>query len=175
MILPDKSHVFALESDAFFAQHKLSDVAGHDTIDFAFIDGLHVFEQALRDVINVEKNARKDSVIVIHDCLPLDSFSSKPVRSSLFWSGDSWKVMAVLREFRPDLSCFTIPTAPTGLGVVTHLDPNNTVLVDHFDEIVANYRNRDYDWLVAQGLAETLGVFVNDWEQITGRITEANG
>jgi Methyltransferase domain len=38
----------------------------------AFIDGLHHFEQVLRDFINVEKRATSEGLIVIHDCIPFD-------------------------------------------------------------------------------------------------------
>ncbi len=32
-----------------------------------------------------------------------------------FHTGDVWKVVRCLREYRPDLDVFTIATAPTGL------------------------------------------------------------
>jgi tetratricopeptide (TPR) repeat protein len=172
--LPETTQVFSLGSDQFFEQHHLPDVIGHATIDFAFIDGLHVFDQALRDFMNVEKYSHPNTVVVIHDCLPLDSASSNPNRTTNFWSGDPWKVMAVLRKFRPDLTCFTLPTSPTGLGVVTNLNAGNRVLHESYDEIIASYQEKDYDWLVDEGLEETLGVFVNDWDQIVARIGEVH-
>lgn len=172
--LPDSTKVFKLESDTFFEQHDLAQLIGKPTLDFAFIDGLHVFYQALRDFINVEKFCRPDTVVLIHDCLPLDRISSEPVRTTNVWSGDPWKVMAVLRKYRPDLTCFTIPTRPTGLGVITNLNPENTVLDEQYNEIIATYRNRDYDWLKEEGLKETLGVFTDDWDQIVGRIKAAH-
>ncbi len=173
MPLPKTTQVFSLESDAFFEKYNLSVVTGHTSLDFAFIDGLHQFDQVLRDFINVEKCCRADSVVVLHDCLPLDKVSSESNRTTKFWSGDPWKVMAVLQKYRPDLTCFTIPTRPTGLGVVSKLDPNNRVLEDNMDEILATYQNCNYDWLLQQGLKETLGVFVNDWRQIMDRLSKA--
>jgi len=172
--LPETTQVFSLGSDQFFEQHHLPDVIGHATIDFAFIDGLHVFDQALRDFMNVEKYSHPNTVVVIHDCLPVDAVSSNPNRTTNFWSGDPWKVMAALRKFRPDLTCFTVPTSPTGLGVVTNLNSGNRVLHESYDEIIARYQDKDYDWLVDEGLDETLGVFVNDWDQIVARIGEAH-
>jgi len=172
--LPETTQVFSLGSDQFFEQHHLPDVIGHATIDFAFIDGLHVFDQALRDFMNVEKYSHPNTVVVIHDCLPVDAVSSNPNRTTNFWSGDPWKVMAVLRKFRPDLTCFTVPTSPTGLGVVTNLNSGNRVLHESYGEIIASYQDKDYDWLVDEGLDETLGVLVNDWDEIVARIGEAH-
>lgn len=63
--------LFPLTSDDFFEQHDLREVMGQETFDLGFIDGLHLFEQALKDFINLERYARADSVILIHDCLPI--------------------------------------------------------------------------------------------------------
>lgn len=172
--LPASTKVYPVESDTFFSQHNLTEITGKSTLDLAFIDGLHLFNQTLRDFINVEKACRPDTVVLIHDCLPLDTISSKPTRTTNVWSGDPWKVMAILRKYRPDLICFTVPTMPTGLGVVTNLDNQNTLLAEQFDEIVSIYRERDYDWLTAEGLDETLGVFTNDWDTIVARLEEVH-
>ena len=44
--------------------------------------------------------------------------------------------MVALRRFRPDLSVVTADVEPTGLAIVTQLDPTNRMLFDRFDEIV---------------------------------------
>ena len=46
---------------------------GGKTLDLAFIDGMHHFEFALRDFINVEKYCSADSIILIHDVYPIDA------------------------------------------------------------------------------------------------------
>ena len=53
--LPD-TRIFTLTSDEFFARHDLRDLLG-GPVALAFIDGLHLFEQVLRDFINVERHA----------------------------------------------------------------------------------------------------------------------
>ena len=50
--------VFSMTSDAFFASHDLSKELGGKPVELAFIDGLHLFEFALRDFINLEKYVR---------------------------------------------------------------------------------------------------------------------
>ncbi len=172
--LSDTTQMFNLESDVFFAQHDLAEVMGHAKLDLAFIDGLHVYDQVLRDFMNVERFSHPGTVVVLHDVRPLDNISSDPVSHSNFNSGDAWKVMAALRRYRPDLTCFTIPTAPTGLGIITNLDSENTVLKEHYNEIISTYQNKNYDWLMKEGLSEALGMFVNDWEQVSTRIGEAH-
>lgn len=131
--------LFPLTSDDFFSQHDLRKVIGMETFDLAFIDGLHLFEQALKDFINLERYARKDSVILIHDCLPIAPIVAERERCTGFWTGDVWRLIPCLKTFRPDLKIMTIPTKPSGLGVVTNLDSTSTVLSDHYDDIVRYY------------------------------------
>ena len=131
--------LFPLTSDDFFAQYDLSKVIGRDTFDLGFIDGLHLFEQALKDFINLERYARKNSVILIHDCLPIAPIVAERNRCTGFWTGDVWRIIPCLKTFRPDLKIMTIPTKPSGLGVVTNLDAASTVLSDNYDDIVRYY------------------------------------
>lgn len=131
--------LFPLTSDDFFEQHDLREVIGRETFDLGFIDGLHLFEQALKDFINLERYARKDSVILIHDCLPIAPIVAERNRCTGFWTGDVWRIIPCLKTFRPDLKIMTIPTKPSGLGVVTNLDAFSTVLSDNYDDIVRYY------------------------------------
>jgi hypothetical protein len=66
--LPPGARVFKKTSDAFFAQHNLAEELGHDTLDLAFIDGMHLFEFALRDFANLEKCCGPASTMLVHDC-----------------------------------------------------------------------------------------------------------
>ncbi len=131
--------LFPLTSDDFFANHDVRKIIGQETFDLAFIDGLHLFEQALKDFINLERYARKDSVILIHDCLPISPIVAERERCTGFWTGDVWRIIPCLKTFRPELKLFTIPTKPSGLAVVTDLNPTSTVLVDHYEKIVDYY------------------------------------
>lgn len=131
--------LFPTTSDDFFANHDLRHVMDRETFDLGFIDGLHLFEQVLKDFINLERYARKDSVILIHDCLPIAPIVAERNRCTGFWTGDVWRIIPCLKTFRPDLKIMTIPTKPSGLGVVTNLDTNSTVLSDNYEEIVRYY------------------------------------
>jgi tetratricopeptide (TPR) repeat protein len=134
-----ETRVFQLTSDEFFARHDLAREFGRPCVDLAFIDGLHLFEQALRDFINLERYAGPRSVFLVHDCLPLDEASASRDRRAWFWTGDVWKLIPALKRWRPDLAIRTIATRPSGLAMITQLDPRSRVLPDNFAAIVAQF------------------------------------
>src|SRR5262245_53238605 len=47
-----KAQIFTMTSDNFFATVDVRQTLGGGCINFAFIDGLHLFEQTLRDFFN---------------------------------------------------------------------------------------------------------------------------
>ena len=68
-------------SDNFFEKNK-------DMFDIIFIDGLHIYEQVKKDILNSIKYLNDEGVILIHDCLP-DSMAKQAVpRYKLQWNGD---------------------------------------------------------------------------------------
>lgn len=166
-----ETRLAALESDAFFRSGRADAELGGRPIDLAFVDGLHHFEQALRDLAHVERRARPESVVLLHDCLPLDAATSSRERRTGFWSGDVWKVLPVLAEHRPDLDAFVIPAYPTGLAVVTRLDPGSRVLEERAEEIAAAWRDRSWS---DEGGNPKLPVIENDWEAVRKRVRPAS-
>ncbi len=156
-------------SDDFFAAHDL-ELLLDGSFDLAFIDGLHVFEQVLRDFINLEKIAASDSIIMIHDCLPLDRRTSERQRKTIFWSGDVWKIIPCLKQERPDLSIFTVPTYPAGLCFVTGLDCHSRLLKNNYDAIVEQYSPLDYSDI--QERETYFSMTANDWPTITRTLSD---
>ena len=138
-------HLFETTSDAFFAAENPSRILGRP-IELAFIDGMHHFEFALRDFMNVEAHCAPDSLIVLHDCLPVDSHMarrdardrSRAAGASYpnAWAGDTWKAIWILQHYRPDLAIFAFDAPPSGLVVVTRLDPGSSELKRRYDEAV---------------------------------------
>jgi hypothetical protein len=143
-LLPPQAKLFHETSDAFFAGHARVDCLGPQRLELAFIDGMHWFEYALRDFINVEAWSEPSGVIVLHDCLPVVPLTASRERRSKFWVGDVWKVVPILRQYRPELRIKVIATAPSGLCVVRGLDPGSRVLSDRLDEIVEAFRDLSY-------------------------------
>lgn len=134
-------HVFQQESDAFFETGFVE--ATRTKISFAFLDGLHLFEFLLRDFMNTENVSLADGVIAMHDCCPWDlemttrDLKNLPTKSA--WTGDVWKLIPILQEYRPDLKIEVLGCRPSGLVLVSNLAPGSTVLQDNYDEIVARY------------------------------------
>jgi len=160
-----RQRVFAQTSDDFFAQCDVISELGGKTVDLAFIDGLHHAEFALRDFINVEKYCSSDSVILIHDVYPIDAMSAARERVSRFWTGDIWRLILILKKYRPDLIVNVIGTRPTGLGVVQNLDPRSNILAERQQEIVDEFLELDISVLDGRK-DEMLNRFPNDWTSI---------
>lgn len=162
--------MFTLTSDAFFARHDLRAELGGLPVDLAFIDGMHHFEYALRDFAHLERYCARDSTILIHDCYPLDRETAERDRHHVFWSGDIWRLIVLLKKHRPDLVLHTIGTPPTGLGLVRNLDPGSRHLLEHHDRLCEEFLSLDYSYL-DEDKAEKLNLFPNDWGRISALLS----
>ena len=124
-------------SDEFFEKYAGQMLS--EGIDVALVDGLHTYEQSLRDVENCLKYLNPGGVIVMHDCNPLNVAMGWPTNSTIdevkalarkgelpgwnnVWNGDVWKSVLHLRKSRPDLTVFTLDL-DWGLGVVSKRTP----------------------------------------------------
>ena len=130
-------------SDDFFARPNAIARFPEGVIDMAFIDGLHIFEFALRDFMNTEKLSSPSSVIVFDDMLPRTVDEAARNRHTMEWTGDVFRVISVLERYRPDLTIIPLDTEPTGLLLVLGADPTNTVLHDNYEAILAEYVTED--------------------------------
>jgi tetratricopeptide (TPR) repeat protein len=143
--LPPNLLVFREESDHFFAERQRESLFGSRRVDLAFIDGMHQFEQALRDFSNAESWAHAGGTILLHDCVPIVTRTASRVRSTKFWVGDTWKVVLALAAYRPELKLSTVLTPPSGLVVVRRLNPGSNVLRERFDEIIERFAGIEYE------------------------------
>lgn len=116
---------------------------GGTALDLAFIDGMHLFEFALRDFMNVERFSRWSTVVVFDDMLPRNVEEASREPQPAAWTGDVHKVAAVLREYRPDLLVIPVDTEPTGVVVVLGADPSSTVLRSTYDSIIERWVTPD--------------------------------
>jgi hypothetical protein len=81
------------------------------------------------------------------------------------WSGDVWRLLLVLKKYRPDLAIHTIATAPTGLTIIRQLDPASRVLAERMEEIVEEFLAIDYS-VLNDDKPIKLNLVPNDWQQI---------
>jgi hypothetical protein len=156
--LMDKQQLIETTSDDFFANNNVENLFGK--IELAFIDGLHHYDQVLKDFINVEKHSDKDTVVLLHDIYPVVPATATREWNTFYWAGDTWKFMHIINKYRPDLTIRTIPTFPTGLGFVNNLDANSTVLEDNFETILAEFNELEYN------LDNPVNLIANDPEEI---------
>lgn len=113
-----------MTSDRYFIEH-----AASRKFDIVFLDGLHSFEQTLRDFCNSLSCCHERTVWLIDDVWPADVYSALPDwgeairyrkqegRSSHVWHGDVYKVLFAIHDFFPMYSYVTIdgPDNPQAL------------------------------------------------------------
>jgi hypothetical protein len=163
--LPANARLYRETSDHFFSGRDVRAELGGLPVELAFIDGLHQFDHALRDFMNLERLSSPAGTILVHDCVPLDRVSAQRERASGAWSGDVWRLIVLLKNARPDLRIHTIATPPAGLAMIRGLDPSSRLLSGRCEGLIEEYLRLDYAYLGADR-AEKLNIVPNDWELI---------
>lgn len=119
--------------DYFKGNHEFLPARG---LDVVFIDGLHTYEQSLKDVQNALRYLNDEGVIIMHDCSPQSEAAAYPAQSYQHaeslnipgftgeWNGDVWKTIVDLRSSRKDLNVFVLD-CDQGLGVIVKGQPEN--------------------------------------------------
>ena len=113
--LPTGVRVFKVSSDSFFRELPQSEL-----FDLIYVDGLHTFDQTLRDINNALKHLAPKGMILIDDTLPVTRWSAwrnQRLSNSLSclrgdnsgrWYGDVFRVIPLLRSHFPDTQFVTI-------------------------------------------------------------------
>ena len=126
-----EERLFRVTSDEFFFKNQK--MLAKYGVDVCLVDGLHTYEQALRDVLSTLEHLRPNGIILLHDCNPSTELMARPVSriEDLYgvagwdgsWSGDVWKAIVHLRALRGDLEVFVLD-CDTGIGVVGKGSPD---------------------------------------------------
>ncbi len=113
---------FPMTSDEFFASHG----PALRRFDVVYVDGLHTFEQTLRDIMNALLVLNYGGVVIVDDILPLSFHASLPSLDEAFqvrdhlaisqpsltgdntWMGDVYKVAFFVETFMQQLSYATV-------------------------------------------------------------------
>tara|TARA_B100001063_G_C16731916_1_gene539789 strand:+ start:503 stop:1621 length:1119 start_codon:yes stop_codon:yes gene_type:complete len=140
--------LFQETSDSFF-ENSFPKIKNFEC-EFGFIDGMHLFENALKDFINLAKITSEKSLILIHDILPwtfeMATRDYKSIPKGKPWTGDVWKLIPIfidmgLKDYIKVLNC-----APSGLLAV--LNPNKDLINDienNFNKIYSKWIDIELD------------------------------
>jgi SAM-dependent methyltransferase len=131
---PQNAALFEMTSDDFFELEAAGAIAG--PIDVAFVDGMHLFEHALRDFMNLERLSSPAGLIVVDGVLPRHPDQAERVRKTRLWAGDVWRLPVVLAARRPGLILMSLDVEPTGLLLIAGLDPTDRTLWDDYNSVV---------------------------------------
>jgi hypothetical protein len=96
-------------SDDFFIKNS-------DKFDCIFIDGLHIYDQVIKDILNSIKVLNENGIIILHDCLPSSIGHQRVPRTRYNWNGDVWKAIVEARTWN-NFDTFTI-LVDQGLGII---------------------------------------------------------
>ncbi len=162
---PDHVKFYELPSDEFYETEKQEPLL-QKKADVVFVDGLHTYEQSLRDVLNTLNHLKDDGIIIMHDCFPRCFAAAHPIMEEAqkmdgfkgFWNGDVFKAILWMRANRADLEVFVLDT-DHGLGMVTKRGAQSTLTLTD-EEILAmdfhafdknhtellNLKDRSYFW-----------------------------
>tara|TARA_B100001063_G_scaffold240579_1_gene265798 strand:+ start:1088 stop:1765 length:678 start_codon:yes stop_codon:yes gene_type:complete len=124
-------------SDEFFLENK-------QKFDIVFIDGLHIYNQVKKDILNSINFLKFDGIVLVHDCLP-DSVGKQAVpRYEMHWNGDVWKAIVDLRQNK-DLNIFTCEI-DQGIGIIKKSENTSILKIDKpidklkFKDYFENYK-----------------------------------
>jgi hypothetical protein len=116
---------FETTSDEFFDNN--DKFLGQTGISVALVDGLHTYEQSLKDVENILLYLDENGSIVMHDWNPTRATMAYPADSYMkfkkdnwwhwLWCGDVWKTIVHLRSTRSDLEVAVL-NCDFGVGVI---------------------------------------------------------
>jgi hypothetical protein len=106
---PASGGTHRMTSDTFFSKNDLK-------FDCIFIDGLHHYDQVIKDIKNSLAILNNGGIILMHDCLPVSLGAQSVPRTEVNWNGDVWKAFVEQRT-NILLDCYTC-YADHGIGVI---------------------------------------------------------
>ena len=150
--IPANVKVFSQDSNSLFANCPLS-----ESWNLIFLDGLHEFNQTLRDFENSIKFLASGGLIIIDDVLPDDRYSALPVQAQCnlerklngvnrrTWHGDVFKLVFLLSRYRENFDFYTF-IYPGNPQTIVRLKDSDTTPGFSFDEKdIAEVQNLKFD------------------------------
>ena len=138
--------IFQETSDSFF-ENTLPKFS-HLKCQLAFIDGMHLFEYALRDFINLSKISSEKALFLFHDAIPwsykMSTRNNKALGRNEAWTGDIWKLVPILMDAGMKDNSHLLTSSPSGLLAI--LNPEKKLIAElekNYDEICAKWLNEE--------------------------------
>ena len=130
---PFKGGTLRMTSDEFFKKNK-------NFFDIIFLDGLHTYEQTIKDINNSLRFINESGVILVHDCLPKKIWNQVVPRLYGHWNGDVWKAIVQSRtyEYADTYTC----KADHGLGIIFKRNNKNLLKLNNIN--FKNLKFSDY-------------------------------
>ena len=121
---PVEGGTHKMTSDEFFYNN-------NDKFDIIFIDGLHQYEQVIKDIKNSLNCLTKNGLILLHDCLPRTIWNQVYPRINSDWNGDVWKAIVECRTYE-NIDTYTC-IADRGIGVIVPKKNMNKLILNKKD------------------------------------------
>ena len=121
---PVEGGTHKMTSDEFFYNN-------NDKFDIIFIDGLHQYEQVIKDIKNSLNCLKKNGLILLHDCLPRTIWNQVYPRINSDWNGDVWKAIVECRTYE-NIDTYTC-IADRGIGVIVPRKNMNKLILNKKD------------------------------------------
>ena len=118
---PVEGGTHKMTSDEFFYNN-------NDKFDIIFIDGLHQYEQVIKDIKNSLNCLTKNGIILLHDCLPRTLWNQVYPRINSDWNGDVWKAIVECRTYE-NIDTYTC-IADRGIGVIVPRKNMNKLILN---------------------------------------------
>ena len=121
---PLKGGTLRMTSDKFFEKN-------NKNFDLIFLDGLHTYEQTIKDIDNSLRYLNINGVILIHDCLPTKIWNQIVPRIYGHWNGDVWKAIVHSRTY--DHADTYTCVADHGIGIIFKRKNMNRLIIEEKD------------------------------------------
>jgi hypothetical protein len=150
---PERGGTIRKTSDQYFE-------TCNENFDIIFVDGLHLYEQAKKDVLNSLQHLNQGGIIIMHDCNPPEEKCQvRKFINGTAWNGDVWKALVEFKESNPN-NVFVLDE-DWGLGIVI---PPITLKYSNI-----NYADLPYQ-LLERNRKNMLGL--KNWDEIIEIIDE---
>lgn len=118
-----------ITSDDFFKENT-------EKFDVIFIDGLHVYDQVMKDILNSLNILKEKGFIVVHDCNPTTKKAADRIQTEGVWNGDVWKAIYDVKENYRDVDYFVLDE-DFGLGILSFKNEAGRSYLPKFKDEIA--------------------------------------